>query len=70
MARNGRTDEDMLDYITEIRVRNNDLWMSIMAIALEANPKATKALIREIAINDSEVTVAMRGIADGADNTD
>jgi hypothetical protein len=67
MARNGRTNKDMLESITEIRVRNNDLWMRIMAIALEADPDSTKALIREIAINDSEVTVAMRGIADGAD---
>ena len=70
MARNGRTDGDLLESITDIRVRNNDLWMSIMAIALEANPKATKYLIRKIARNDSEITMEMRAISDAADDTD
>lgn len=70
MAVNGRSEEDMLDSVTEIRVRNNDLWMGILAIALKADPEHTKELIRAIAKNDAAITMEMTGIADATDESD
>lgn len=67
MAVNGKSQEDMLDHVTEIRVRNNDLWMGILGIALKADPINTKMLMRAIAKNDAEVTEEMEGIADAPD---
>lgn len=69
MAQNGKSEEDMLDSVTQIRVRNNDLWMGILAIALEADPDRTKKLIRAIARNDAAITMEMMGIADAPDDT-
>lgn len=70
MAVNGRSEDDMLDNVTEIRVRNNDLWMGILAIALKADPGHTKELIRAIAKNDAAITLEMNGIADASNDTD
>lgn len=69
MAVNGRSEEDMLDSVTQIRVRNNDLWMGILAIALKADPETTKELIKAIAKNDAAITVEMMGIADAPDES-
>ncbi len=68
MAINGKSEEDMLDHVTEIRVRNNDLWMGILAIALKADPKHTKKLIKAIAENDAAITLEMTGIADAPED--
>lgn len=47
---------DTIDKITSIRARNNDLWMGVLRIALESNPKDTQALLRVINRNDSEIS--------------
>lgn len=70
MAINGRSEEDMLDHVTEIRVRNNDLWMGILAIALKADPEHTKELMKAIAKNDADITMEMMGIADAPKDSD
>lgn len=70
MANNGRTKADLLEAMTKIRVKNNDLWMNILAIALEANPNATKEIINLIAQNDAKVVHKLRGLADAADDAD
>lgn len=47
--------EHPLTEITNIRSRNNDLWMSILQIALECQPEYTREIIRKISKNDKEV---------------
>jgi hypothetical protein len=53
-------EHDIIQRITEIRARNNDLWMSIAEIALDAAPEQTKAVMRQIADNDSAVNAMWR----------
>lgn len=48
-------EDDILDDVKSIRARNNDLWMKIVAVALKADPIATKRLMRNIATNDRMV---------------
>ncbi len=67
MAINGKSEEDMLDHVTEIRVRNNDLWMAILAIALKSDPEHTKEIMKAIARNDADITMEMIGIANAED---
>lgn len=55
MARRRNTDE-ALGEIGLIRANNNWLWMQILAIALEAEPKKTREVIKEIRTNDEEVS--------------
>ena len=55
MARRRNT-EDALGEIGLIRANNNWLWMKILAIALEAAPKATRKVLKEIKENDQEVS--------------
>lgn len=52
-----------LEAIREIRARNNDLWMSIVAIALETAPKQTKELLRQINLNDRAINDILRDLA-------
>lgn len=55
MARRQNTD-DALGEIGLIRANNNWLWMKILAIALEAAPKQTRKVLKEIKENDKEVS--------------
>lgn len=45
-----------LDIIKDIRIKNNDLWMDILRIALEARPEQTKMVLRQIKNNDKEIS--------------
>lgn len=56
MSRNKTKDRLILSNITEIRAKNNFLWMSILALAIEARPKKAKKLVREITENDRKVS--------------
>lgn len=67
MAVNGRSEEDMLDSVKQIRVRNNDLWMGILAIAFKADPEGTKELMKAIAMNDAAITAEMLELSDAED---
>ncbi len=49
-------DRLIISNVAEIRRRNNELWMELLALALEARPKKAKALIREITENDRKVS--------------
>lgn len=58
------SEADSLLRIREIRVRNNDSWMNILAIALASSPDLTKAIIRDIIINDTKVIERMKRLID------
>lgn len=47
---------DSIDQIERIRSRNNELWMSILRIALEVAPDRTKAVLAVINKNDREIS--------------
>lgn len=46
-----------------IRRHNNSLWMNILRIALEADPKQTKELLRGINKNDADITRRLKDLA-------
>lgn len=50
------SEQETIRDIAKVRVRNNDLWMRILAIAMEAAPDKTKAVLREINANDRKVS--------------
>lgn len=41
--------------IGKIREKNNVLWMALLALAVESNPKKAKAILRKIQANDKKV---------------
>ena len=47
---------DELEEIKKIRVRNNDLWMSVLDIALKHAPDETKKLLAKIRLHDMMVS--------------
>lgn len=53
-----------LEYISRVRVRNNDLWMTILDIALRKDPEATKAILAQIKQNDLLITQFEQEIID------
>lgn len=52
-----------IEKITAIRARNNDLWMRLLEIALEAAPDKTKAVLRDINENDRAVSGLLAELA-------
>lgn len=56
-------DQEILDQITMIRMRNNHLWMKIVEVALEHAPVATKTLLSQINSNDRQVNDLLGDIA-------
>lgn len=51
-----RTSAEIIRIVARIRRKNNQLWMSLMAMAVAAKPRKAKALIRRIVANDQEVS--------------
>lgn len=49
-------EREIIETITSIRASNNDVWMRLLAIALESAPNATKAVLREINQNDRKIS--------------
>jgi hypothetical protein len=45
-----------LTEVAHIRAKNNDLWMTILHIAIENQPEQTREIISKIIKNDKEVT--------------
>jgi hypothetical protein len=50
------TDDEIVNQITGIRKSNNILWMKLLKLALESNPKKAKEIMRTITKNDREVS--------------
>jgi hypothetical protein len=55
---------DALMEIKEIRAHNNDLWMTILDIALRVDPTHVKEILRQIKRNDSMIVAKMNRIID------
>lgn len=53
-----------MDYIQMVRANNNVHWLGILRLALKHAPKETKALLREIRLNDIRVSEATGKISD------
>lgn len=53
-----------IEQISEIRRKNNDIWMRLLSLALEVAPERTRDLLRKIADNDRAITKIMGEIAD------
>jgi hypothetical protein len=49
--------------IAEIRRRNNQNWMAMMELALDARPTQAKAILRRIAALDGDVRKATQRLA-------
>ena len=47
---------ESLRSIKDIRMRNNDLWMKVLEIALKSAPEETKEILRMIKNNDEAVS--------------
>ena len=53
----------LIHKIQEVRAKNNELWMSILRTAMDANPIATKKLLSDISENDTKITELTKQIA-------
>jgi hypothetical protein len=53
------SDNIMIGQITGIRVSNNQLWMELLAIALESAPERTKEVLRKINQNDRDISALL-----------
>lgn len=47
---------EIIDQIEEIRRKNNNLWMSLLRLALHKAPTEAKAILAEITRNDRKVS--------------
>ena len=56
--------KEELQEIRQIRVKNNDLWLSILEIALRRAPDETKEVLNEIRLNDMMITEIVGEIID------
>lgn len=56
MLRRDHNGMDAIDHVTEIRKNNNRLWMKILRLAFEAEPKKARAILKSIQNNDREIT--------------
>lgn len=57
-------DTEKLRKIKTIRATNNDHWMELLAIALEADPERTKQVLSAIRSNDEAISMITRALAD------
>jgi hypothetical protein len=55
---------DVIDRIEEIRTRNNGAWMTLLRIALEADPERTRKVLAQIDEHDREISKLLRRLAD------
>ena len=56
-------DNALINQVEDIRRANNGCWMSILRIALEHAPKQTKAVLKQINFNDSEISKLLKQVA-------
>lgn len=54
---------DIINRISIIRAVNNELWMQLLEIALEAAPEETKKVLRKINTHDSAVAGLLAELA-------
>ena len=56
MAKKKPPQAETIKAITEVRARNNVLWMGLLQLAMEAAPKRAKILVTEITKNDKSIS--------------
>ena len=52
-----------IETIKAIRVKNNDLWMEILKIALKSSPKETKKVLAKIGKKDKEICAELQKLS-------
>lgn len=55
-------DQEIVDRIASIRMRNNVQWMRILEIALDSNPEETKRVLKDINANDGIISELLRDL--------
>jgi hypothetical protein len=58
-----RRDEEIINQITGIRMRNNVEWMRLLEIALEHAPEETRGVLKRINENDGAISDLLRDLA-------
>jgi len=56
--------KDKIAQVEEIRAHNNQLWCSLLRIALASNPAEARRVLRAINTNDSAITRLLKEVAD------
>jgi len=56
MAKKKPCTDAILASVYQIRADNNALWVNILRLAMEVEPKKTRKIMRSIRKNDKEVT--------------
>ena len=56
-------DSALINQVEDIRRANNGLWIQLLRIALEHAPKQTKAVLKQINFNDSEISKLLKQVA-------
>ena len=56
-------DNTLINQVEDIRRANNGLWIQLLRIALEHAPKQTKAVLKQINFNDSEISKLLKEVA-------
>lgn len=64
MERLSKRDSDLVTCIANARSSNNVNWMSILQIALRADPTATRAVLRQINDADGEISRLLKELAE------
>lgn len=54
----------MIQKIKKIRRRNNELWMELLRIALDAAPVESRKVVAEINKNDMEISNTLKEFVD------
>lgn len=55
---------NIIENIRTIRAENNDLWLALLKIALNSEPRKTNAVLRGIRRNDARIGEEMRKLID------
>ena len=58
-------DKKILNEIKKARVKNNSNWMDLLRIAIKANPKDTKKVLKNINNLDKKISPLLNKLANG-----
>ncbi len=56
--------DKFVDEIEFVRKKNNNVWMSLLRIAMKHAPEETKDVLNQINKNDKKITELMQGLAE------
>jgi hypothetical protein len=49
------TNKEIINKISEIRIKNNICWMDLLKLAFKTSPKEAKIIFNKITQNDAEI---------------